>query len=162
MDENELDLDLDNIQVQTDKKLKVKERFSKLSEKVTLSNKEKDDALAKVKTSEEESKSLARERDFYKDFSISGAKYPNAAQYQDKIFDKVKAGYATEDAIVAVLNKEGKLTTQAQPAPVHKTVEGGSATTNVSSGEKSIDEMTRAEKLTALQDAEKRGDISMS
>lgn len=150
------ELNLDNIEGQAEEKLKVKNRFEKLSEKVILTSKERDELAAiKVKL-EADNSSLSKERDFYKDFSGNVSKYPVASEYKDKIWEKVKNGYSTEDAIVAVLAKEGKLTSQ---APVQQMqVEGGSAPTNVE-GTKSIADMTPAEKLAALGEADKTGDL---
>src|SRR6185295_10830987 len=103
--------ELDKIEKDTEENLKVKNRFEQLSEKVILTSKERDE-LAKAKADlEAQNSSIAKERDFYKDFSVNISKYPNASEYQDKILEKVKAGYSTEDAMVSVLAKEGKLTT---------------------------------------------------
>lgn len=160
MEDNELNLDLDNLEVQAEEKLKVKNRFEKLSEKVILTSKEKDEALAKAQAEAEARVNAEKERDFYKDFSANVSKYPNASEYQDKILEKVKIGYTTEDAMVAVLAKEGKLTSEAPQAPQVPTpqVEGGSASTTIS-GDKDISQMTSDEKLAALTEADKKGDL---
>lgn len=172
--EDELNLDLDKIEGETESKLKVKDRFAKLSEKVTVSAKEKADAEAKAKAEAERASALEKERDFFKGFSAHSTKYPNAPQYQDKIWEKVKLGYTQEDAIVAVLNAEGKLNVQGQVNQNNnqqnmqqnqqqsREVAGGSSVTNTSTGEKTIESMTLAEKLEELKAAEKRGDISLS
>ena len=151
------ELNLDNLEVQADEKLKVKNRFQTLSEKVATTSQERDEANAKLVAETEAKAQLEKERDFYKDFSANVSKYPTAAEYQDKILEKVKAGYSTEDAMVSVLNKEGKLTT----APEHKAppqAEGGSAGTQMV-GDKALDQMTAAEKFDALKEADKTGDL---
>lgn len=159
MNEEELNLDdLDSIQENAEKKLKVKNRFEQLSEKVILTSKEKEEALAKANQAEEARLKAERERDFYKDFSTNIAKYPNAAEYQDKIREKVQNGYQTEDAIISVLAKEGKLTTPPPPTP-EITVEGGSAPT-ITEGAKSLADMTPEEKLAALAEADKAGELA--
>lgn len=159
--DNELDLELNKIELEQEEKLKVKERFAKISEKATLANRAKEEAEAKVKTETERSQSLERERDFFKNFNATSSKYQGASQYQDKIHDKVKLGYSTEDAIVSVLNAEGKLTQATRQEPA-RDVAGGSAPNQITDKEKPVEDMSRDEKLSALRDAEKRGDISMS
>ena len=159
MENEDLSLDLDNLEVQAEEKLKVKNRFEKLSEKVITASKERDDANAKVETETEAKLNAEKERDFYKDFSANVSKYPAASEHQEAILEKVKGGYTTEDAMVAVLNKEGKLTPaepEATPEPEAPQVEGGSAVT-VQEGDKTLDKMTPEEKLTALGEADKSG-----
>ena len=157
--ENELELDLDNLEVQTEEKLKVKNRFEKLSEKVILTSKERDEAQAKVQTEADARLNAEKERDFYKDFSANVSKYPNVSEYQDKILEKVKQGYSTEDAMVAVLAKEGKLNIASPPIPSPGQVEGGSAPTTIE-GTKSLKDMTTDEKLSALAEADAAGNLA--
>lgn len=157
--EEELNLEqLDHIESNAEEKLKVKNRFQQLSEKVITASKERDDALAKVQAEAEAKSQLEKERDFYKDFSANVSKYPSASEFQDKILEKVKAGYSTEDAMVSVLNKEGKLV----PTPevkIEPNVAGGSATTAMP-GDKTLEQMSASEKLDALKDLEGSGEIS--
>ncbi len=159
-DNNELDLNLDNIEAQAEEKQKVKNRFDKLSEKVILTAKERDEKTQLAEKLANENTSLSKERDFYKDFSANVSRYPNASAYQDKILEKVKSGYSTEDAMVSVLAKEGKLNLST-PDPVRPSgqVEGGSAPTNFE-GSKSINDMTPAEKMEALKELDKSGDLA--
>lgn len=155
--DDELNLDLDT---EEEEKLKAKNRYEKLSEKVRLTAKEKEEAEARAVTEADKAKAMEKERDFFKDFSAQSSKYPNANEYQDKIWEKVKTGYSTEDAIVSTLAKEGKLPTQ--PAPVPDNVAGGSAANQLGEdGKKSVSEMTVDEKLEALKEAEKKGDLSV-
>ncbi len=130
------------------------ERNKDLSEKVKETANERD---AAQKAREEAEK----ERDFYKDFSKQSSKYPNAADYEDEIREKVLKGYDMNDAVVAVLNKKGKLNMN-QPKQEREIVAGGSATTNPSQGSKGVKDMTQAERLQALREAEARGDIGLS
>lgn len=150
--------ELDKIEAETEQKLQTKNRFQELSEKVKLTSQERDE-MAKAKQQLEATNSdLSKERDFYKDFSANVTKYPNASEYQDKILEKVKAGYSTEDAMVSVLAKEGKLNSPVQ-APIPKPhLEGGSAPT-IQSGGKDLSSMTAAEKFAALGEAEASGDL---
>jgi hypothetical protein len=135
--------------------LKTNNRYKQLSEKVISTAKEKEEAEAQTKKARAEAEALTKERDFYKDFSAKANKYPGANDLQDKIWEKVKLGYETEDAMVSVLNKEGKLTSEPQPK---QAAEGGSAQT-VFPGEKSLDDMNAQEKMAALVEAEKTGDL---
>ncbi len=160
MNEDELNLDLDAIETNVEQKLTVKNRFQQLSEKVKITAQEKEQALAKAKSEETARLSAEKDRDFYKDFSTHSSKYPNANEYQDKILEKVKSGYSTEDAMVSVLAKEGKLNMSATPAPKPSSqVEGGSAPTSLGIS-KSLSDMTIDEKFSALQDADKSGALS--
>lgn len=155
----ENELNLDELETQAEEKLKVKNRFEQLSEKVINTSKERDDALAKVQAEAEAKVSAEKERDFYKDFSANVSKYPNASEFQDKILEKVKGGYSTEDAMVAVLAKEGKLTMPTEQAPTYGgQVEGGSAATTIT-GDKTLDNMSTDEKFSALAEADKSGEL---
>lgn len=145
-------------QAKVEEQLKDKNRYEKLSEKVILTSKERDEAQAKVKTEEEKTAAVTKERDFFKDFSANVSKYPQASAYQDKILEKVKSGYSTEDAMVSVLAKEGKLSQPVQQPNVPN-AEGGSAPTNLE-GPKSIEDMTVQEKFAALAEADKNGDLA--
>lgn len=158
--DNEI-LDLDKIDASEEQKLQVKDRYAKLSEKMTLTSKERDEALAKAQAEAEAKVSLEKERDFYKDFSANVSKYPNASEYQDKILEKVKSGYSTEDAMVAVLAKEGKLNINPETVTPTRNIqaEGGSAPTSFE-GEKTLDNMTPVEKLDALKDIDKTGGLA--
>ena len=156
--DNELDLDLDNIEADAEKKLAIKNRYQQLSEKVIQGNIEKE-TLTKAKAeADKKAEELAKERDFFKDFSANVSKYPSASEYQDQILEKVKAGYSTEDAMVSVLNKEGKLVAPPAPEPNRPQAEGGSAPTIIE-GEKTLEQMTPAEKLTAFGEADRAGTL---
>lgn len=118
---------------------------------------------------EAKAEAAAKERDFYKGFNSMASKYQGAADFQDKILEKVKAGYDIEDATVAVMSREGRLN---QPqagaeAPIvesrpQESPAGGSAVTNVAAGsERKPSEMTTDELRSALVEAEKRGDLGL-
>ncbi len=161
--DNELELDLDNIEAQAEQKEKVKNRFGQLSEKVIITSKERDEALAKVQTEAEARSNAEKERDFYKDFSSNVSKYPNASEFQDQILEKVKGGYSTEDAMVSVLAKEGRLNmAPSQPAQQQaqsRQVEGGSAPTSFE-GAKTLSDMSPDEKMSALVELDKTGALA--
>lgn len=158
MEDKDLNLDLDKIEAQTEEKLKVKNRFTELSEKVKTTAQERDEANAKVSTEAQARVNAEKERDFFKDFSANVTRYPNAGEFQDKILEKVKAGYSTEDAMVSVLAKEGKLSMPEAPRP-QQNVAGGSAPTTMDGG-KGLSDMTAAEKLSALAEIEKTGGLA--
>lgn len=125
-----------------------------------LAEKEK---LVKAKTDEEKKRLEAeKDRDFYKGFSTLNSKYPGASEYQDKILEKVRAGYEQEDATISILAKEGKYTPPPPPEPDKENPAGGSATTQVKTGtSKSLSEMKPEEKLDILKDLERKGDFSV-
>lgn len=138
---------------------KVEKRIKQLSNKVKLTSKERDE-LAKAKDKlEAERDSTKKELDFYSKFSDTTDKYPAAKEYKDEIKKKVLVGYSIEDAAVAILAKEGKLT---MPQKVDNPA-GGSATNAPMTGEdKPLEEMTREEKRAEVEKAIARGDISLT
>ena len=156
-DELELDLNEDNQEELTRKDSRIKS----LSEKVKLTSEERD-ALAKAKEEETLARTSAeKERDFFKGFSQVSTKYQGATEYQDKIWEKVKAGYDMEDATVAILNKEGKLQNSPQPEVKQPLAAGGSASTGINdTAEKPLDKMSRQEMKDTLLDLERKGELN--
>jgi hypothetical protein len=149
----DIDFDLDEGQQEVNK---TELRIKNLSEKVKLTSEERDE-LAKAKdTLEQEKASISKDLDFYKGFSALTAKYTGAAEYQDKILEKVRAGYDVEDATVSVLAKENKLNaTASEPLAPKESPAGGSATNAIKAGgEKSLSEMSKEEKREALMKSE--------
>ena len=129
----------------------VEKRIKDLSEKVKLTATERDELKTLNGELEGKITTANKERDFFKDFSASSARYPQATEYQDAIKEKVMSGYTVEDATVAVLAKENKLSNYTPPAPKQVSPAGGSATNNISQGgEKSLSEMNREEKRAEL------------
>lgn len=135
-------------------------KINSISQKLELSEKEKVE-LAKQKEDEAIARQNAeKERDFFKGFNSLSSKYEGASEYQEQIWEKVKAGYDMEDAAVAVLNKEGKFTPN-QPEVRQPIAAGGSASIGINSmGDKKPAEMNRSELKSALQDLESKGDFS--
>lgn len=120
-------------------------RFKDLSDKYAKE--------AEARKAEAEARAKAeREVEFYRGFTPLTSKYQSAGEFQDKIKDKVMAGYDVEDATIAVLAKEGKYGMQVAPEPVRskESPTGGSATTTIRRSEKTMDEMTTAEKREEL------------
>lgn len=162
MENNELDLnldELDQIDVNADRKLQVKNRFQQLSDKVKLEAQEKEKAQAEAKANADRISVLEKEANFHKSFSQISSKYPEAINYQEQILDRVNKGLDAEEATLGVLAKEGKLVNQA-PQPVRQQAEGGSAITNVSEDDKTPQDMNVNEKLVQLQELEKSGELS--
>jgi len=154
----ELDLELDEEQ---DNINRVEKRIKSLSDKVKLSSEERD---AATKAREEEATARAsaeKERDFFKGFNQVSAKYQGANEYQDKIWEKVKSGYDVEDATVAILNKEGKLTPNQPKVEVARAGGGSAATAMTGSDTKSPNEMTQDELRTSLRELELKGELHL-
>lgn len=159
---DELDLDLDTPTEEQEKINKTEKRIKDLSEKVKITATERDDLVKAKDQIEAEKQAALKDVDFYKNFSAVSSKYTGATEYQDKIREKVNAGYDLEDATISILAKEGKYTPQIVQAPKQSPA-GGSATTNIKAGsEKQIGEMTQDERRTQLVEAEKRGDLALN
>ena len=126
-------------------------RIKDLSQKTKAAYEERD-AKEAARVAEEQARLNAeKERDYYKGFNTVASKYQGASDYQDQILEKVKAGYDIEDAAVAVLVKEGKYTPPPEPQGPRENPAGGSATNSIkATGEKTIADMTQAEKRAEL------------
>lgn len=148
---DELDLDLgDSTTDEQEEKNKVEKRIKSLSEKVKNTSDERDAERARADKEATEKAKALKDADFFKNFNQVTSKYQGASEYQDKIKEKHDAGYEIEDAVVAVLNKEGKFIPPATTTP-KESPNGGSATTTVKSGDKSMSEMTTDEKREILE-----------
>lgn len=124
-------------------------RYKDLADKVKTTAEERDAANTAKEAAE-------KELNFYKGFSKVSSKpeYQAASEYQDKIKEKVLSGYDMEDATISVLGKAGKLGNFTAPSQ-RESPTGGSATTTMNQGgDKTIAEMTRAEKREALLQGE--------
>lgn len=160
--EQELNLDeLDQMETKSDNKLQIKNRFQQLSDKVKLEAQEKEKAQAEAKAKGIETEQAKKQVEFYKIFSQLSAKHPEATNFQEQILERVNKGYDPEEATLAVLAKEGKLS-QAQPVAKPVAPEGGSAMTQLADGDKTINDLSREEKLTALKDLEKSGELQQA
>ena len=142
---------------------KTEKRIKDLSEKVKLTSEERDEKAALIEKLEKEKANSQKEVEFYKGFSNVASKYTSANEFQDKIKEKFDAGYDLEDATIAILAKEGKYAPSAPESKPKESPAGGSANTTLKSGgEKSPHEMTQDERRAALQEAESKGDLSVS
>lgn len=154
---DDLELELDSEEEIT----REKDRNKKLADKVKLTSEERDALAEKNKLEGEARANAEKERDFYKGFNNISSKYPGANDYQDKILEKVNAGYDIEDATISILAKEGKYT-PATPAPERMSAAGGSASTTVKGLEsKSPQEMSQGERKSALEEAFAKGELSI-
>src|SRR3990167_5810275 len=157
MADEELDLELD----EQENINKVEKRIKSLSEKVKLTSEERDELKGLNDNLTAEKHTLSKERDFYKGFNQVSAKYPGANEYQDKILEKVNAGYDVEDATISILAKEGKFS-PVVPEIEKETAAGGSAATTIKGeGGKTLAEMTQDEKEAALRDYEAKGEFKL-
>lgn len=127
-------------------------RIKNLSEKVETTAKERDDFKA-------EAVAAKKEGEFYKGFAGMVSKYPTASGLEEKIKAKVMQGYSVDDATVATLVSEGRF--NPAPKPIESPL-GGSAINQPAAAQKSIKEMTQAEKLAELRVREARGEIYLS
>ena|SRR3990167_6713694 len=141
---------------------KVEKRIKDLSSKVETTSQERDEFAELNKQKDEQLAQKDKEIGFLGSFGDVLSKFPQAAEHRDKIKEKFMSGYSTEDAVVAVLNAEGKLTAGTTPAPKAGDIAGGSAVNQPNLGDKSLEEMSRDEKRAALEEAVARGDISIS
>ena len=151
----EFELDLEGSEDINKTELRIKNLSSKVRDTAT----ERDEA--KKLAEEAEARAIAAEKkaEFLGSFTEVSAKYQGATEYREAIEAKVQAGYSVEDATVSVLNAEGKLTQPTQTAqPI--TAGGGSAATIIpGTSEKSVQEMSQAERREALQDPERQAEL---
>lgn len=102
-----------------------------------------------LKEANEKLAALEKENAFNSGFADILGTQPAAKEHRDEIKAKVLAGYTPEDATFAVLGKAGKL---GQPAPAPASPAGGSAPNTISqTGQKTVSEMTQAERRAALE-----------
>lgn len=128
-------------------KSRAQERITQLSEKV---KQEAEGRAAEVKLREEaEAKAAESERKaaFADGFSDIIASQPAAKDFKADIQAKVMSGYTVQDATYAVLGAAGKLGNTPAPTPQ---VAGGSAPNGIQSGQKSVADMTQAERREQL------------
>src|SRR3990167_965157 len=158
-EEDELDLELE--EDKQDSINKVEKRIKSLSEKVKLTSEERDELKGLNDSLTAEKHTLSKERDFYKGFNQVSTKYPGASEYQDKILEKVNAGYDVEDATISILAKEGKFN-PTQPKAEEEKVAGGSASIAMKGGEdKTPEKMSQDERRAALLDFEAKGEFKL-
>lgn len=161
---DELELDLEQLDANINNQNKVEKRIKDLSQKVELTSQERDELKRLNEEKDVQLASKEKEIEFLSSFSQVSAKFPGAAEHRDSIKEKVLKGYSVEDATLSVLNAEGKLgaAIPATPPPSAAEVAGGSAVTQMQGAtNKSLQEMTREEKRSQLEEAVARGDISL-
>lgn len=165
MENNELDLnldELDQIETNADNKLQVRNRFQQLAnDKRTLAQ-EKEQVERERGEAQAKATQLEKELAFHKNFSQLSAKHPEAINFQDQILERVNKGMDAEEATVAVLFKEGKLNNQPPIQTQTFSPEGGSSINQLSEGDKSPNDMNVNDKLIALQELEKSGELAQA
>lgn len=151
---------VDNIETDINNKNAVEERVRKaISDKKEAETRFEVEQKARQE-SDAKVAQMEKETNFLNSFSDVSAKFPTASEFKDKIKEKVMtSGYSVDDATVAVLHAEGRLTS----TPVQQgNVAGGSAPNQIiQSGNKTLKEHTSAERWEMLREAERRGDIGM-
>src|SRR6185503_18014522 len=86
---------------------RVEKRIKDLSGKVRTTSEERDAAKALADKEAAEKAAALKDVEFYKNFNTTASKYTGATEFQDKIREKVLAGYDLEDATISILAKEG-------------------------------------------------------
>lgn len=157
------DLNLDELEKDITSKNAVEDRIRTLHAGKKEAEDARTQAETKAKEAEDKLKVMEKETQFLSSFadSVSKPDFQGATEYKDKIKEKFNSGYSLEDAIITTLHSEGKFT----PSPVIERVEnvgGGSASIQITNSNKTSGQMTQAERLEALKEAEKRGDLYMS
>lgn len=151
---------LDQLQEEINNKNAVEERFINLN-KGKKEAELKAETLAKEKGEIEAKMALMeKETAFLNSFSDVSTKFPTASEFKEKIKEKVMtSGYSVDDATVAVLHAEGRLSS----SPTQQAnVAGGSAPIQITNqANKPVNEMTQTEKWSALKQAEKEGLIGL-
>lgn len=170
----EVELDLEQLDREIEGSSRVEKRIKDLSGKLRDTSEKFDEVSRASEEKDSKIANLEKENSFLSSFGDTLKKFPNASDFRDQIKEKVLNGYSVEDAAVAVLAKEGKLTME-QPKPEAAPAEpaepavqqpsnpaGGSAVNQPTiGGEKPVSEMTQEEKRAALIEAEKRGELGV-
>lgn len=160
-EETDLNLDLDQIETDAEKKLQARNRYQQLANEKNEARQKAEAAEQAKAVAEAKAAQLEKEREFYKNFTQLSSKYPEATHYQEQILERVNKGYDLEEAALGLLAKEGKLGVSSQPVRT-PSIEGGSALNNISEGDKPLQEMSAAEKLAQLQELEKTGELAQA
>jgi len=160
-------LDLEAVDQEIENKNKIETRIKDLSEKVKLTSEERDELKTLNEEKDGKISGLEKENEFLNEFGNVLVKYPAASEFKDAIKEKVLKGYSIEDATVATLSAEGKLTpSEPSPAvePKKENPAGGSAPTNppASGGDKKLEDMSTPEKRALLVEAQDRGELSLN
>ena len=132
----------------SNKETRSQHRIKELSEKVELTSKERDELKEAREKDQKRIADLERDNVFSSGFADILGTQPAAKDHKDAIKEKVLAGYSVEDATFAVLGKAGKL--GIAPESTAQEVAGGSSATTLSTGQKSIQDMTQAERREIL------------
>ena len=155
----ELDLELNEDEQENINK--VEKRIKSLSEKVKLTSEERDEKAKLLTERDGQLANTSKERDFYKGFNQVSAKYPSASEYQDKILEKVNAGYDVEDATISILAKEGKYNPTQPKTEVERAAGGSAAIAMKGNDDKTPEKMSQYERRAALLDFEAKGEFKL-
>lgn len=158
---DELDLDLDEDINREEIISRKDKKINSFAEKLRVSEEEKAKIAAEKEEAATKAEAAEKERDFFKGFNSLSTKYPGAAEYQDKIWEKVQSGYDAEDAAVAILAKEGRYTPESPKQDLVSGAGGSASTSIVDLGDKTPDKMSQDERRSLLQEMESRGEFSL-
>lgn len=112
----------------------------------------------------DEKEKRIQELEFSNSFKDQLSKYPLAKDHEAEIKEHTSKGISVEDATILVLTKQKKLVSpeEIKQQKAKESSLGGSADiSHISPEQKTSKEMTQAERLQALKDAEAKGDISL-
>lgn len=132
----------------SNKETRSQHRIKELSDKVELTAKERDEIKVLREKDQKKISELEGENAFNSSFADMLGLHPAAKDHKDAIKEKVLAGYSVEDATFAVLGKAGKLGGAFESTA--QEVAGGSSPTTPQSGQKTIKDMTQAERREEL------------
>ena len=155
-DEETLDLNEDNQEEITRKDSRIKS----LSDKVKTTSEERDALKAKAEEAEAKAIQAQKDAEFFKGFNTVSSKYAGSSEYQDKIREKVALGLDIEDATKLIMVNEGKYVPPVVPVE-RESAAGGSATTSMPLGDKTIEKMSQTELRAALVEAEAKGEFKL-
>lgn len=136
----------------------VEKRIKQLSGKVREEAEAREKLAQEKAEAEKKASDAERRATFSEGFVDIMSTHPSAKEHKQEIQEKVMSGYSIEDATFAVLGKAGKLNAHVQE-PVNPA--GGSAPINIqNTTQKSFKEMNGEELRSAVEEAEKRGDLA--
>lgn len=144
--------------VESDEEAKAEKERSEKSQRRYKQLLEERELIAKER---DELKKQKSDLEFSNSFKDQVSKYPYAKDHEKDIKEHVSKGISVEDATILVLTKQKKLISpeEIKSQKAKESSLGGSAdTNNVSDEQKSSKDMTQAERLSALDEAFRRGE----
>jgi hypothetical protein len=127
-------------------------RLKDLSEKVKLTSEERDEKDKLLQEATLKAEAAEKSVEFYKGLTgiTSKPEFAGASEYEEQIKEKFDKGYTLEDATVSALREAGRLPGMTQAPIAQESPAGGSSNTAISTGERSVAEMTQDERRAEL------------